>query len=106
MSWIDYPTNYSGGTESVTGPYDFFFGYPSYVLGGWYAPAIVLLIFLSLFGIFLLSGVKRSLAASSFITFILSGYLFMRGILNPVVPIALIVLTIVGAIGSKQEGTL
>lgn len=104
--WYNYPTNYTGGNKTISGVWDFFFGYPSEILNGWFSLGIVFLIFVSSFGISLYAGTRKALATASFITFIFSIYFFMRGILNPIVPIVLIILTIIGAIGSKEEGGL
>ncbi len=100
--WYEYPTNYSNGT-SVDGVGKFFFKYPSHIVAQ-YASGMLLLIWLFSFGTMLLSGSKKAIGVSSFITFVFSVYFFMEGILNPVVPIALIILTIIGLVGAKEEG--
>lgn len=100
--WHEYPTNYSNGT-SVDGVGKTFFSYPSYTLDYWFAPGMLLLIFLVIFGAMIMFGSRKALATASFITFIFSVYLFMLGDLNPLAPIVLIVLTIIGLIGSKEE---
>lgn len=99
--WFEYPTNYSNGT-SVDGVGKFFFDYPSHIIES-YAPGILLLIFLMVFGAMLLFGSKKALAVAGFITFIFSVYFFMAGILNPVIPIAMIIITIIGLLGAKEE---
>jgi hypothetical protein len=101
MAWLEYPTNFSSGT--VEGVYDFFIGYPSFILNDWYAGIIILILWVSAFGILSYSGTSRSMAAASFISAIFAIYFTSLGTLNPVVPIALILLTIIGAIGAKSE---
>lgn len=109
MSWWSYPTNFSNGTidnASVNGAGDFFFGYPTAIFAGKYALGIILLIWVSIFGISLAFGSKKALLTASFVSFFFSTILAVGGWLNPVIPIIMIVLTIVSAIGSSKEGNL
>lgn len=100
----EYPTNYSDGT-SATGPGKFFFDYPV-ALVPQFAPAIVLLIWVAVFAISAFMGSKRAILVASFIAFIFSVFFAIRDWLNPVIPIVLIVITIIAAIGTKGEGSL
>ena len=102
MAWWQYPTNYSNGT-SVEGVYDFFFGYPTTAISNYFGIGIIILIWSGFFALGVSSGTKKAMLIASFISFVMSIYLFTVGLLNPVVPIILIVLTIVGAILSKGE---
>lgn len=103
MAWWEYPSNYSNGT-SVSGIGDFIFEYPSVVLDNWWATGILLLMWVTIFGLSLVGKTEKALLTSSFITLVFAGYFYMAGVLNPVVPIVLIVFTIIGAIGSYQSG--
>jgi hypothetical protein len=49
------------------------------------------------------SGSKRALLTSSFITFIFSIFFLRLGMINPIVCLVLIAMTIIGAIGSRDE---
>jgi hypothetical protein len=101
--WYEYPSNYSNGTE-VNG-LGSFIQYTNYIVNDYLGMAILLLIFLLTFGFSLVGGTKKALLVSSFITFLLSIPLVRMGIVPIFIPIALIVLVIIGAIiGDKDTG--
>ena len=52
----------------------------------------------------LMMGVKRSLAASCFITFVFSVYFWRIDLMSPIIVIGLLVGAILFAVGSKTEG--
>jgi len=97
----EYPTNYSNGTE-VTGPGGFFLDYPAAVIAN-YGNALILLIWLMIFGISAAFGSRKSILVSSFITSIFAVFFAVRGWINMVIPFALIIMTIVALLmGSKD----
>lgn len=98
---FEYPTNYSNGSI-VDGVGDFFFGYPSHIISQ-FGAGIILLIWLLSFGISYYLGANKSLLFASFISFVFSVYLSSRGLLNPIISIILIIMVIIGLIGSKNE---
>lgn len=104
-TWYDWPSNYSNGTSSVNG-IGSFVQYSSLLVNNWLGYGIIIMLWVVIFGMSLVVGSRRALLTSSFICFILSIYLVRIGILNPIVSIILIVLTIVGAIGSKEDRSL
>lgn len=100
---FELPTNYSGGqVANSTGK--FFLDYPAEILSN-YAAGIVLLIWMAVFAVSASVGSKRAILVASFITSIFSIYFSVGGWLNPVIPISLIIITIVAAIGSRGEGS-
>lgn len=74
-------------------------------VNGWLGYGFLLIIFLTTFGFSMISGTKKALMVSSFMTFIFSIYFLRMSMINPVVVFVLIVLTIIGALGSKNEGS-
>jgi len=98
---FDYPMNFSNGT-AITGVGGIF-QYAHYVTDGMFSLGILLLIFLMSFGIGMATGMKRALASSSFITFIFSVYFVRLDMINPIIPIVLLFISIIGALGSKAE---
>lgn len=106
MAYWEYPTNFSNGSSSVNGVFDFFFKYPSQAVSSFYGIGLIILIWSGIFTISIATGSKKAIVVSSFISFIMSMYLFARGLLNPVVPIILIVLVIIGAILTKEDNSL
>lgn len=98
--WYEYPTNWSNGS-SVNGIGDFYAWVAS--TSPYFASAIVLMIWLVTFGLSSVAGSRKSVAVASFLSFVFAVYFSIAGMLNPVVPIALIILTIIGAMGSKGE---
>jgi hypothetical protein len=102
-SWHPFPTNYSNGT-SVDGVGKMFFKYPDFILGGYAGIGWTLLIFVMAFGLSMAAGVRKALGVAGFISFIFSLYFLRLGILNITVSIALIIITIIGVLGGKEEG--
>ena len=100
MAW-QYPSNFSNGT-AVDGLSNLF-KYMDYVVNGWFAEAVVLIIFVIAFALFSLTSTRKALLASSFIAFIFSVYFIRLGLINPIITFALIVIMIVGAVGAKEE---
>jgi len=101
-NWWEYPTNFSNGT-SVDGPGSLFMTYPSFLLNDWFGAGITLIIFLISFGLSMASGARKSLATASFIAFMFSIYFVRLGALNIGFTVVLLILTIIGALGSKSE---
>lgn len=101
--WYSMPSNYSNGTVVDTVS-EFFIKYPSFIVGNYLGLFLVIVMWSVLFTLGMISGVRKSLMVSSFITFLFSIFLVRLSELNMVVPIVLILLTIIGAIGSKEEG--
>lgn len=97
----EYPSNFSNGTE-VNGIGDFIL-YISSVTNNYFSIGILILIWMMTFSVGMMSGSRKAILTSSFITFIFSIYFFKLGVLNAVIPIFLIILTIIGAIASKEE---
>lgn len=104
-NWYQYPTNYSNGT-SVDGVGNAFFQYPNFILGGMFGLGILTIIFLTTFIVSLSSGSRKALLTSGFISTIFSIYFARLDLIQPVVVFVFIALTIIGAIGSKQENSL
>lgn len=102
--WYELPTNYSNGS-SVTGVGKLI-DYANYVSQEWLGAGLIFAIFFISLAINTAFGVKRTMAASSFITFIFSIYLLRVGMIHPVIPITLIVLTIIGLLGSSNQTSL
>ena len=100
--WYEYPTNYSNGT-SVDGPGQFFLKYPAFIMNDWLGLSIVTLMFTFTFVITMAAGSRKALLTASFISFIFSVWFARLGMINPLICLLLIVLTIIGAIGSSQE---
>ena len=100
-NWYEYPANYSNGT-AVEGV-GTFVKYAQYVSGDWLGNGLILLIWLMTFGLSMVAGARKALMVSSFITFLFSIYLMRLDLIHPVVMVTLIILTVIGAIGSSQE---
>ena len=98
---FDWPTNFSNGT-AITGVGGIF-QYAQYLTDGMFSMGILLMIFLMSFGIGMAVGVKRALASSSFITFIFAVYFVRLDMINPIIPIVLLFVSIIGALGAKSE---
>src|SRR4030042_1174055 len=99
--WYSYPSNYSNGS-SVNGFGDFII-YSSSLVGDWLGTGFLVIIFLFSFGIGMMSGSKRALMVSGFITFCFSIYFLRLNLINPLITIGLLVLTIIGGILSYNE---
>jgi len=100
--WYSMPTNFSGTEVNGTG--SLFMTYPSFILNNWFGAGITLLIFLISFGLSAASGVKKSLAVAGFISFVFSLYFVRVSSINLTITFALLIITIIGALGSKSEG--
>lgn len=101
MSWYEWPVNYSNNS-GINGFGDFIV-YISGQTNDWLSVGFLFLIWIVTFGVGMTGGSRKAILTSSFITFLFSVYFLRLGILNPVITIFLIVLTIVGAIASKEE---
>ena len=102
-NWYEYPTNFSGG-QNVSGVADFFLKYPSSILGNTFVAGIIITVWIMAFTLSLVSGTRKALAVSSFITLILA--VFLMSYLNPIILIVLVFLTVIGLIGSKNDNTI
>lgn len=98
---FEYPTNYSGGQE-VTGPGSFFLDWPTQIIAN-YANGILLLIWLAVFAVSMAFGSRKAILTSSFITGIFAVFFAARDWVNPVIPIALIIMVIIGFFGSTDS---
>lgn len=102
VNWYEWPSNFSNGT-AIDGIGNYML-YANYVAQGWLPYAALIIIFSMSFIVGMLTGTKKALLASSFITFVFAVYFIRILPLNPVVIFALIVMMIIGALGSKSEG--
>jgi len=102
MVW-NYPTNYSNGSI-VTGPGDFFMGYPSSIIPQ-FGGGILLMLFLVVFAISSFMGAKKALLVSCFITGLMSMFFAVRGWVNAVIPISLGAITVIIIIIALLEGS-
>lgn len=101
--WWELPTSYNNGSV-VDGAGDLFVTYPAFITNNYLTIALTVIIWLVLFGLNLAFGSKKALTTASFVTFLLSLPLVVSGNMNPFVSVILIVLTIIGLLGSKEEG--
>jgi hypothetical protein len=102
-SWYSLPTNYSNG-NSVDGVAKMFFQYPNFILGGYAGTGWTLLIFVMTFGLSMIAGVRKAFGVAGWITFIFSLYFLRLGMLNITISFVLLMIAIIGTIGSKEEG--
>ena len=103
MAWHEYPTNFSNGSV-VNGPGSFFFKYPASIINQ-FGSGIIILVWLMIFGISSYLGTRKAILIASFITFILSIPLAVQSLINPTIPIILILLTIIGLISVKGDSS-
>lgn len=108
--WWDYPTsfhnNLTGVTnDSVDGAADLFAAYPASIVPD-IGVGMVVIMWLVFFVLSYASGVRKAMAASSFVTLILSTYLWRVGYVPLWCLFTLVVLLIIGLIGSKSEQSL
>ena len=107
--WHSYPTNYTDPitnlSTSVGGVGDFFGSYPASVVP-FAGVGIVILLWIVSFSLSLMSGTRKAFMVASFITGVLSVYLWRIGMIDVSVVFILVVLTIVGALGGKEENAL
>ena len=109
--WWSYPTNFTNTIsnttqDSVDGVGSFFGTYPASIIGDNYGLGIISMLWIVMFTLSSASGVKRAMAASSFITMVLGTYLWRIGLAPLWTLFALGLLTIIGVIGSKSESSL
>jgi hypothetical protein len=98
MAWYSYPNETSAGTADKL-----FLKYPDAILNGYFGYGFILGIFLLTFVASLASGSKKALAVAGFTSLFFSVILFRILDLNPVVYFVLLVLTIIGLIGAKED---
>ncbi len=108
--WWDYPVSFKNNitgavNDSVDGVADMFAVYPSSIVPD-FGLGIVIIMWLTFFSLSYASGVRKAMAASSFITLILSTYLWRVGYVPLWSLFTLVVLLIIGLIGSKSEQSL
>ena len=96
--WYDWPNETSAGTVSKL-----FVQYPDAILNGAYAYGFILVIWMLSFVGSLVSGSKKALSVASFITLLFSVFFYRMVDVHPGVYFALLILTIIGLIGSKEE---
>jgi len=99
--WYNLPNS----TNVINGTTD----YLNFINSGvsdWITPAFLFIIWFVSFGVSLGLGVKKSLMAASFITFVISIYFIRMNLINPFITIALLILTILGAILTKSENSI
>ena len=106
-NWWDYPTSFQNDitnvtNDSVNGVGSFFGTYPASVVPG-VGLGLVSIMWLVFFSLSIASGVRKAMMASSFITGVLSIFLWRINLIPLWVIFLLTVLTIIGAIGSKEE---
>ena len=99
--WHDWPTNFSGTMINSTGTY---IQSADQVTGCFLSAGFLLIIWIMVFFAGVVLGVKRSLSAACFITFVFSVYFWRLDMMHPAIVISLLVFAIVFAIGSKFEG--
>ena len=106
MAYYSYPTNFSNGTIANTVS-KFFFSYPKEIVGDNYGAGILSIIFLLSLTLSMVSGIKKALLTSLFITSIFSVFLVRLNAVNIIVPVSLIVFTggiLILEIFSKDSG--
>ena len=83
------------------------FQYPHHILGGilggYAGVGWTLAIFLIFFSLSIASGSKKAFAVAGWISFLFSVYFVKLGLLNMVVSFVLLMIAILGTIGSKSE---
>jgi len=97
-NWFSYPENVTGVGS--------FFQHISTSVNDWFAMGFLLIIWMFTFTMSMVSGSRKALLTSSFITLIFSIYFIRLDMINPVIVFALLVLTIIGAISSYNEPSL
>ena len=100
--WFDYPYNYSNGTAEVEGLGNFI-QYGNLQAGHWVASGFVLIIWILTFFASMVVGSRKALMVSSFISFLLSIYFVRLQMIPLYIPITLIIMTIIGALGSSKS---
>ena len=105
--WHQYPTNFTNtisntNGSSVGGVADFFAIYPTSIVDG-FGLGLVCIMWLVFFSLSMVSGARKSVMVASFITGVLSVFLWRIGMIDPWVIFLMTALTIVGALGAKEE---
>jgi hypothetical protein len=108
--WWNYPTNFSNNitgvtNDSVDGVADMFAVYPASIYPD-IGLGMVVIMWLTFFILSYASGARKAMAASSFVTLILSTYLWRIGYVPLWALFTLLGLLIIGLIGSKSEQSL
>jgi len=98
----EYPTNFSNGTSVID--LGTLMEYVNYVSEGWFAYGFLLIIFVMSFATGMFMNGRKALMSSSFITFIFSVYFMRLDMIHPMVIFGLILLIIIGVLGSNGEG--
>ena len=104
-NWHQYPTNFTNNltgvsNASVNGVGSMFGSYPASVVPG-LGIGLVCIMWIVFFSLSIASGARKAMMAASFITGVISVYLWRIALVDTWVIFVLIALTIVGAIGSK-----
>lgn len=98
-------TDWYNNTVDITGV-GTFFQHISTITNDWLAMGFLMIIWIFTFTASMMSGSRKALLTSSFITFIFSIYFIRLDMINSMIAFALIVLTIIGAIASYNEPSL
>jgi len=102
MSIYEYPTNFTNGT-TIDGIGNMFI-YANNVTSGGFAYGIIFLVFFITLTIGAMSGFKRAGASAAFVSAVFS-FLFLRlGMVNPILPIILIIFSVIFALAGGKEG--
>jgi len=99
-----YPSEYLNGT-GVDGVGDMFFSYPASIVGSNFALGIVLLIWVSFFGIMLTARSTKAVLTASFVSIFFAIFFAIRQELSWGIVFILLILIAIGAVGAKEEGT-
>lgn len=99
--WHEWPTNFSNGTAiDDIGNY---IGYANLVTSGFFSAAVLIITWIMVFFAGVMMGVKRSISAACFITFVFSVYFWRIGLVNPTIMFLLAIATIIFAIGAGGQ---
>ena len=101
-NWYELPGNYSNNSE-VAGVGDWM-TWTNQTIGGGFGAGILLIIFITSFGISMMAGSKKAILASSFITFIFSVYFARLGMVNPVIVFILVIILVISIVASVGDG--
>ena len=105
--WYQYPTNFTNSitnvsNDSVDGVAKMFGSYPASQVS-FFGAGMVTILWMIFFGLSYGAGAIRAILVSSFITGILSVYLWRIGLIDAWIIFLMIALTIFGAIGSMSD---
>ena len=103
MAW-DLPTNFTNlanETTTIDG-IGSLFQYASYVTNNAFGLGLIVMIFIMSFGVSALVNMGRAFASASFITLIFSVYFARAGLLTPVAPFLLLVMTMLPLLQRKH----